>query len=375
MKKYLKRYYKETICLLIIITFSLLNIKKGYLLKESYNNYFNKQIIWIILSLLIYFLVYKLNFKKIFKLRYIFYMFNIILLIYVLIFARSINNTKAWINIFGFSFQPSELIKITYPLIAIKYFKNKKYIIPTILFLIPFILILLEPDTGNALLLLFIYIFLLINKNNKKIIYTSISLCILFAFFTMFIFKYKPNLLINIFNGKLYYRFKRIIDFKNNYQINNALIGIGNAKLFPIPIKKIIIYIPEGLTDFMFSFHICNYGIIFSILLVATYMYFTYLIFKKYKNTRYIFQKKLIGEFLTVFISQEIYNIFMNIGLLPIMGIPLPFFSYGGSNIITYFIFYSLITKKISSIEDKDNNNYKNNYHKVLQDIHSYNRN
>ena len=125
----------------------------------------------------------------------------------------------------------------------------------------------------------------------------------------------------------------------------------------------------------MFSFHVCNFGIIFSILLVLIYMYFTYLIFKKYKNTRYIFQKKLIGAFLTVFISQEIYNIFMNIGLLPIMGIPLPFFSYGGSNIITYFIFYSLITKKISSIEDKDNNNYKNNYHKVQMDIHRYNHN
>ena len=104
MKKYLKRYYKETICLLIIITFSLLNIKKGYLLKESYNSYFNKQIVWITLSLFIYYLIYKINFKKIFKLRYIFYIFNIVLLIYVLIFGKAINNTKAWINLFGFSF-------------------------------------------------------------------------------------------------------------------------------------------------------------------------------------------------------------------------------------------------------------------------------
>ncbi|MCR5788177.1 MAG: FtsW/RodA/SpoVE family cell cycle protein, partial [Bacilli bacterium] len=65
---------------------------------------------------------------------------------------------------------------------------------------------------------------------------------------------------------------------------------------------------------------------------------------------------------------QSIYNILMNLGLVPIMGIPLPFFSYGGSNVITYMIFFSLITKKISSIEDKDNNNYKNNFHKDLVD-------
>ena len=375
MKKYLNKYLKETICLFIIITFSLLNIKKGYLLKKSYSSYFNKQIVWIILSIFIYYLVYKINFKKIFKFRYILYIFNILLLIYVLIFSKSINNTKAWINIYGFSFQPSEVIKITYPLIAIKYLKKRKYIVPTILFLIPFTLILLEPDTGNALLLFFIFLFLLLNRNNKKFIFTLLFIFCFIIFTTLFIFKYKPNILINIFDGKLYYRYKRIIDFKNNYQINNALIGIGNAKLFPIPINKIIIYIPEGLTDFMFSFHVCNFGILSSILLVLIYSYFTYLILKKYKNTRYIFQKKLIGAFLTVFISQEIYNIFMNIGLLPIMGIPLPFFSYGGSNIITYFIFYSLITKKISSIEDKDNNNYKNNYHKVQMDIHRYNHN
>ncbi len=367
----MKINYKEILCLLVIIIFSLLNIKKGYLLNKRYITFFNKQIIWITISLIIYFLIYKINFKKIYKLKYIIYIFNIFLLIYVLIFSKSINNTKAWINIFGLSFQPSELIKITYPIISINYFKHNKYLIPTILFLIPFTLILLEPDTGNAILLLLIFIYLLKNKNNKKIINIFIAISIMSIFIFILIFKYKSSLIINLFDGKLYYRFKRIMDFKNNYQINNALIGIGNAKLFPIPLNKLIIYIPEGLTDFMFSFHICNFGIVFSIFLILIYMVFTYQIIKKYLNERYIYHKKLIGAFLTVFISQEIYNILMNIGLMPIMGIPLPFFSYGGSNIITYFIFYSLVNKKISSIEDKDNNNYKNNYHKVQMGIHS----
>ena len=62
----------------------------------------------------------------------------------------------------------------------------------------------------------------------------------------------------------------------------------------------------------------------------------------------------------------------MNIGILPIMGIPLPFISYGGSSILTYTIFYIITNKKISSIEDMDNNSYKNNYHKVPADKHSF---
>jgi len=372
MKKYLKKYYKESICLFIILILSLLNIKKGYLLKSSYSAYFNKQLIWILIGLILYIFIYKLNFKKIFKIRYILYILNILLLIYVLLFSKNINGIKAWINIKGFTFQPSELTKITYPLAVVNLTKKRKYILPTLLFILPFTLILLEPDTGNAILLFLIYIYLLINKNNKSFIYTCMFIFFILILSLLFIFKYKPDILINLFNGKLYYRYKRIMEYKNNYQINNALIGIGNASLLPIKFNRILIYIPEGLTDFMFSFNICNFGILISLLLVFIYIYFSYLILNKYIKIKNIIHKKLIGSFLTIFIIQGIYNILMNIGLLPIMGIPLPFFSYGGSNIITYFIFYALITKKISSIEDKGNNNYKNNYRKVQMDNHSY---
>ena len=371
MKKYFYKYYKEFICLFIILTLSLLNIKKGYLLKKEYINFFNKQLIWIILSILIYLLLTKIHFKKILKFKYLLYFINIFLLIYVILFSKSINRTKAWINIFGFSFQPSELTKITYPLVSINLIKHKKYLLSSILFLIPFILILLEPDTGNAILLLSIFIFLIINNKNKNIFKIMFMIIGLLFSILIVLFKYKTNLFINLFNGKLYYRFKRIANYKNNYQINNALIGIGNAKALPIKFNKIIIYIPEGLTDFIFAFNICNFGIIVSSILLIIYCLFIYFIINRYNKTNNYFHKKLTGCFLVVFIIQLFYNILMNIGLMPIMGIPLPFFSYGGSNIISFTILYSLISKKISSNEDMGNNNYKNNYHKVQMDKYS----
>ena len=371
MKNYLKKYYKETISILIMLSFSLLNMLKAPLLSNTYSYHLQKQLVWILIGIIIYFVIYKIKFKKIFKLRYLLYFLNIILLIYVLLFSKTTNGIKAWIKIGSLSLQPSEFIKITFPLAVIKLIKDKKYLYSLILFIIPSVLILLEPDTGNFVLLFFIYLYLLTNKKNKKLILILISTALIIGVSLVFIFKMYPNFIIKLFNGSLYYRFKRILTFKNNFQINNALIGIGSASLLPISFKKTLIYIPEGITDFIFSFNICNYGIILSIILVLSYLIFIESITQKYNKNIYYFKKKIIGSFLTIFVIQSLYNIFMNLGLVPIMGIPLPFVSYGGSNIITFFILYALATKKISSIEDMDNNNYKSNFHKDLVDNHN----
>ena len=361
MKNYIKKYKIETICLLIMISFSLINIYKAPLLNINYTNYYIKQIIWIIAGFILFIIIYKIKFKYIYKVRYILYFINILMLIYVLLFSKSTNGIKAWINVGPLSVQPSEFIKITFPICAIKLIKDKKYFLSLMLFIVPSILILLEPDTGNFILLLFIYIYLLINKNNKKII-LLISVILLTIFISsIIIFKYYSKVMISLFNGSLYYRFKRILEYKNNYQINNALIGIGSSKLLPIKLNRLLIYIPEGITDFIFSFNICNYGIILTIILLISIFTFSYKLLSRYHHKLYYYKKKLLGGFLTIFTIQSLYNILMNLGLVPIMGIPLPFISYGGSNIITYFILYALITKPISY---KDSNNYKNNYHK-----------
>ena len=368
MKKYIKIHKLETICLILIIIFSLLNIYKAPLLKSCYSNYFYKQIIWIIISVILFMFIYKIKFKTIFKYRYIIYIVNILLLIYTLIIPNSINGIKAWAKFGIITIQPSEFIKFSFPLAEIKLIKDKKYFLSFILFVIPSILILIEPDTGNFILLLCIYIYLLTNKNNKKYIFLMLIISTIFIIFSILIFNYYPNIIIKLFDGNLYYRFKRIISFNNNFQISNALIGIGSAKMLPIKLNKLLIYIPEGATDFIFAFHICNYGIILTMFLLILYFTFFSSLYLKYHKRLYYFKKKIIGSFLTIFTIQFLYNVLMNIGILPIMGIPLPFFSYGGSNIISYFILYSLSTKKISSIEDKDNNSYKNNYHKGLVD-------
>lgn len=366
MKKYLKIYFKETLCLLIIIVLSLLNMKKAYFLDAKYINCFIKELSYIIVGIIIYISIYKINFKYIFKSRYFLYFLNIFLLLYVLLFSKEINHIKAWINLGFISFQPSELIKFTYPLIAINLNKNKKYFLSILYFIIPSILILIEPDTGNFILLLIIFLFLIYNKKTKKLIKFIMFIFFISITSLLIIFNYNKNILIKLFNGSLYYRFNRIINYKNNLQIKNSLIGIGSSNLLPINKSKILIYIPEGITDFAFAFFIQNYGIILTLVLLISYFCFIYFLYNKYIKKRNYYEKRILGSFLIIISFQSIYNILMNIGLLPIIGIPLPFFSYGGSNIITYIFFYALATKKGKIILDKDNNNYKNNYHKVL---------
>ena len=89
-------------------------------------NHFNKQIIWFLIGFVLFVTTYKTRFKYIFQAKYILYFINILMLIYVLIFSKSTNGIKAWINLGPLSIQPSEFIKITFPLCTIKLIKDKK---------------------------------------------------------------------------------------------------------------------------------------------------------------------------------------------------------------------------------------------------------
>lgn len=342
--------------LLILNTISLLNMVNAKLINDSYNNSFYKQFIWIISGYLIIIIFKKFNItKKIYKYSIYLYIISIFFLILVLFLGININGAKCWLNIFGFSFQPSELVKITLPIILINIYENTKiksfkdefililkYILVTI---IPSILVFLEPDTGaiiNYLIIFIVVIFL--SKINKwwYIFFISIFITFITSFFIMYFFF--QDYLINILGTSIFYRMDRLINFANgnSYQLENALITIGASSFFGCGLNNILLYIPEAPTDFIFAFSIGNFGILSSILIIISYFIINiFLLLKtKHKQQKY---KIFIYSYLSVFIFHQIYNIFMNIGLLPIMGIPLPFLSYGGTNTLINFLFLALI--------------------------------
>lgn len=332
---------KNTIltCIFILGIISILNLYNAKYLNINYSYFYIKQIIFFITGFTI------IYFNKITKLitnfKYL-YFINILLLFLVLIFGKSINGSKAWLSIGFISFQPSELMKFLLPLslnnvLNKDILKFKKLTLGIIYTLIPSILVFLEPDTGAIIFyLIFLIIFIIRLKLNYKYYLSFACLLIIIMLSTITTFIYNPNILLKIFGSNIYYRLDRLINFKNNYQLDLSLISIYSSNLFRNGFNNIKIYIPEGHTDFMFSFCIGSYGLIMAPLIIILYLL---IIINLYKNKTSFIQ----SSFIYMLLFQVLINILMNIGLMPIIGINLPFLSYGGSNLIIYFIYLSYI--------------------------------
>ena len=148
---------------------------------------------------------------------------------------------------------------------------------------------------------------------------------------------------IKLFGSSLFYRIDRITNFLNQdgYQRNQALASLKASKLFG---RGELIYFPESATDFAFTFLVSQIGIIPSIIFLIIYALLI-INLKSIKTDKYI-----ITPLITIITFQLIINVLMNIGLFPIIGITLPFLSYGGSSLLSFIILITLALKKYQTI-------------------------
>lgn len=347
----MKSKYTPLFFIFIIMIFSMYN---NYLAKDInsiYDNNWIKQLIFYIIGFLIIYLINKFNTKKIFKFHYIIYSISIIFLILVLLLGNEVNGAKAWFDLYFFSFQPSEFAKLSLAISLTKItidFNNKPYseiiylIKITTLTLIPSLLVFIEPDTGAIIFFFIIFLTAFFSAKLSKFWYfifaiTSFSIlaitCILYFFY--------QDILINIIGTSIFYRVDRIINMGNNYQINNALTLIGSSLYFG---SNNSLYVPEAPTDFMFAYNFGNCGLFGAITLSLAY--FSFLLCIYYQSN--IIKNNIFSKiFFYTLLFAIVYNILMNLGCLPIMGIPLPFLSYGGSSLIFGFIFLAIHFKLI----------------------------
>ncbi len=355
MKTNYKKIFMLIIPLIILMIISLLNMYNARLLNSIYLPNLKKQIIWYLLGITLFLVIQKINFSKLLNYSFWAYLFSLFLLFLVLIIGKEINGAKAWFNFKYFSFQPSELMKLTLTLyLAHVISKTKinnlkdeiKLIIKTgLITLIPSILVFLEPDTGAILFFLIILATsLFISKIHKQwFIILGILISIFLGIF-IFFYIYNPDFLIDIIGTSFFYRVERIITFQteSSYQLENALTVIGSASFFGTGLGKISLYIPEAPTDFIFAFTIGNFGLFTGFLVLLCYLLIDYYLINSYYNIKSKKIKLFTISFISIFLFQQIINISMNLGLLPIIGIPLPFLSYGGSTILIYFLYLGL---------------------------------
>lgn len=345
--------------LLILMTISLFILYHARIISPLYANHYKKQTIFFIFGLILLLLKDKMKTKWLFQYSALIYFFNIILLIAVLFLGSTTNGSKAWINLGFFNIQPSELMKLSLCLYLshitehqnLNSKKNQIYYLIKVLIwtIIPSILVFLEPDTG-AIIFYFIIAFAIafMTPISKKWFLLFLTLGLIFLSLFFFAYFFKQDFLIQLIGTSFFYRVERILNFKQGLQIDNALTALGSAPLLAFNLNNTRIYIPEAPTDFAFALTSNVFGILGNITILICLFFINIHLLERWKEKRKTKEQYFISGFLLMFIINQIQNIFMNIGLVPIMGIPLPFLSYGGSTTIVYFCFLTIILKKSS---------------------------
>ena len=343
----------------IISIISIYSTKR--LLPIQYNNLWIKQIAWYTIGIIISFLIMNYGNKFFYNNAYIFYIVGIISLILVLFFGININNATCWFKIplIG-TIQPSEFMKVFLIIMLSRMiidfnnenknpdvFDELKFILKVLFIVfIPSVLTFIEPDTGAVIMYLIItFIMLFVSGIRKRWFILTIGILTIFLSIFLGIYYLKQDIFINTFGTSFFYRMDRITNWSlsSGLQLENSLTSIASAGTLGHGINKTPLYLPEMQTDFIFAVFASNTGLLGSIVLIVSMIYFDLTLISYHNKTFDDANKYLIGGIIGVLIFQQIYNIAMTVGLLPIMGITLPFISYGGSSLLSYMLLLGMI--------------------------------
>ena len=353
--------YKKNIMQICIpvLFFFIVSIISLYNASEMINmdNLVVKQIIWYLLGIVLILFIKKIGNKIIIDNIFIFYIIFNILLLLLLIFGKPVNNSKCWFEIPGIgTFQPSEFMKIILILIIAKTcsenknkfnFKNEISLLTKIfmLIIIPSLLTFLQPDTGVVIIYLIVTLIQLFIYGLRKEWFIFIFLSIAFILSLIFFIYYiNQDMFTNIFGTSFFLRIDRLLDWSNKsgYQLENSLISIGGAGIFGYEFDNPL-YFPESQTDFIFSIYSSSFGFFGSLILIIIILIFDISLIKIAFNVKENLNKYIICGFLGMIFYQQIQNIGMTIGFMPITGITLPFISYGGSSLLSYMLMIGII--------------------------------
>jgi rod shape determining protein RodA len=369
----------------------------------DFNTVYGKQLIWIGIALLLGFFILIIDAKFFSTFAYVIYGITTLLLLSVLIFGSEVNGSKSWFIITDtIRFQPAELAKFSAALVLAKYLGDtstrlsdwKPRIIVVLVLLVPMLLILLQNDTGsllvfvafifvlyregmsgNVLIVVFLLVlmFLLTLLLDKLIIIAALGVISLGMVF--FIKRTRRNLLVlfSVFLlliGMVYsvgYMYEKVLsdhqkkridvllgketDIKGaGYNVNQSLIAIGSGgfagKGFLNGTQTRFKFVPEQNTDFIFCTIGEEWGFIGSATVVLLYILLLLRIIFLAERQRSHFSRIYGYGLASVLCFHVMINIGMTIGLAPVVGIPLPFVSYGGSSMLSFTVMLFVFIKQ-----------------------------
>jgi len=338
---------------MVIITAGIVNLYSVTTPRGIENQYYYNQIIWAVFGLVICIPVVIFDYKKLEIFAYPSYVICILLLIGVFLFGKTAMGAKRWIHFGIFQMQPAEITKIAVIMSVAKYFSDKKEVYnswpvykllgPLILILIPFVLVLKQPDLGTAMIIFLIGILLILFNRVRFSHFIFMSIAgIGFAFLAWLKFL-KP------------YQKKRILAFLDPesdvlgsaYHSIQSMIAVGSGQIFGKGYMKStqsqFSFLPEQHTDFIFSIFAEEWGFVGSLVLILLCILVLIQILRISYSTTDIFGKNISFGIFAYFFLHFSINISMLLGLLPVVGVTFPFLSYGGSSLVSSMILIALV--------------------------------
>ena len=313
-------------------------------------SFFFKQLTWMGIGVVMLILTVLISYQRFIDIAYVLYAVNVALLAIVLVLGHARLGAQRWFSIGGFAFQPSEFIKLSLILVLSNYVAAKKdsmsefknFIIPLGLLAVPFVLVLLQPDLGTALLLVPIFLAIMV-VSGARLKYLGGMILIGLAglpVFWHFLREYQRQRLMVFINPN-------IDPLGAGYTIIQSKIAVGSGGLWGKGwlngTQNQLNFLPERHTDFIFSVIGEEWGFLGAAVLILIYFFIVKRAFNISALTSDLYGKTIASGIGVMIGLQVVINIAMTIGLMPVVGIPLPLVSYGGSSLIATVIAIGLL--------------------------------
>ncbi|PIU03147.1 rod shape-determining protein RodA [Candidatus Shapirobacteria bacterium CG08_land_8_20_14_0_20_39_18] len=341
--KYFKNFdFVILFSILIVSTFGLVMV---WSLTPSL---FNQQLVFLLVGLLLFFIVSGFDIRIFQNFSKIIYLFSIFFLFLTFILGEVTRGSIRWIPIGNYSIQPSEMVK---PLLII-FFASliagwDKLKIPHLaaiflLALIPLVLIFKQPDLGSSLIIAAVLTGILLGGGitKKPIAGFFVLILMIIPAFWFFLHDYQKSRFLsflNPYNDPL----------GSGYNLIQAVIAVGSGELFGRGLgrgtQSHLAFLPERHTDFMFASLSEEFGLVGAAIVIMCYLILLFRVLKHAQNSHSKFASLVCLGVFSMLFFQIFVNIGMNMGIMPITGIPLPFVSYGGSSALATMICFGLV--------------------------------
>lgn len=349
----MKRFFAQLDWHLIVPVALLAFVSLSALFSFNDNAFFWRQLIWIIIAFGVMFVGSRIDarFLKQSKILVTLLLIFCTLLLALFVVGSTFKGATSWISFGFFAFQPSDPLKLVIILILAKYLsrrhieiKNARHIFISALYAgVPAFLVLLQPDFGTTIILFLIWLGMILVAGISWKHLLALFAVGAIAFTGLWMFVFEP------------YQKARILTFINplsdirgaGYNAYQSVVAVGSGQVlgkgFGYGTQSRLSFLPEYETDFIFAAFAEEWGFVGSVLLFIVYAYLLLRIIRvsMYASSNF---NTLFGVGVCVFfISHIIINIGMNIGIMPVTGITLPFLSYGGSHLLTEFLAIGII--------------------------------